>query len=215
MVMATHQIRASNVPVRQVTSAIEDCNDGSSFFNPNTTWYKDTDNDGYSDGTTKAQCSQPSGYRLASDLVAVSGDCSDGDASLHPATVWYKDADNDGYSDGVTKAQCSRPTGYKLAGELTATSGDCNDNDQKERPDAVWYKDADNDGYSDGATISQCSRPEGYKSYEELSANSSTADPPTPEASLRFESGHYYQRFDELLAWPTPRSPARPWEATW
>ncbi len=60
-----------------------------------TTWYKDQDNDGYSDGTTKIQCNQPGGYKLAANLIATSGDCQDGngnvpgtpnatDASIHP-----------------------------------------------------------------------------------------------------------------------------------
>lgn len=48
------------------------------------TWYKDADNDGYSDGTTQAACSQPSGYKLAVFLIATSGDCNDGNANIHP-----------------------------------------------------------------------------------------------------------------------------------
>ena len=42
------------------------------------TWYKDADNDGWSDGTTLTQCAQPPGFKLASNLLGTSGDCADG-----------------------------------------------------------------------------------------------------------------------------------------
>ena len=104
-----------------------DCNDNNAAINPNTLWYKDADNDGYSDGTKLTQCLQPSGYKLAVNLTAISGDCNDALASINPTTIWYKDADNDGYSDGTKLTQCLQPSGYKLAVNLTAISGDCND----------------------------------------------------------------------------------------
>ncbi len=47
-------------------------------------WYKDTDNDGYSNGTTLAQCTQPDNYQLASALTATTGDCNDNDNSIYP-----------------------------------------------------------------------------------------------------------------------------------
>jgi hypothetical protein len=47
-------------------------------------WYKDADNDGYSDGTTLTQCNRPAGYKLASELVATSGDCNDNDPNVNP-----------------------------------------------------------------------------------------------------------------------------------
>lgn len=96
---------------------------------PEQTWYKDADNDGYSDGNTLIADTQPDGYKLAEDLVETSGDCNDDDDAINPATVWFKDTDNDGYSDGTTLTQCDQPTGFKLPGDLIATSGDCNDGD--------------------------------------------------------------------------------------
>jgi len=96
---------------------------------PQQTWYKDADDDGYSDGATLIAEVQPGGYKLAEDLIETSGDCNDDDAAINPATVWYKDADDDGYSDGSTLTQCNQPTGFKLADNLIATSGDCNDDD--------------------------------------------------------------------------------------
>lgn len=96
---------------------------------PEQTWYKDADNDGYSDGNTLLADTQPDGYKLAEDLIATSGDCNDNKKAINPATIWYKDADDDGYSDGSTLTQCDQPTGYKLPGDLTGTSVDCNDAD--------------------------------------------------------------------------------------
>lgn len=120
-----------------LTTKGSDCDDNNAAINPATVWYKDADNDGYSDGTKIIQCLRPTGYKLATELTATSGDCDDTNPILNPATVWYKDVDNDGYSDGSTKTQCARPTSYKLASELTATTGDCNDNDPTINPGAV------------------------------------------------------------------------------
>ncbi len=102
-----------------------------------TVWYKDIDNDGYSDGTTQIACSRPAGYKLSTELIAISGDCDDSNPKEHPDQIWYKDTDNDGYSDGTTLTQCLHPTGYKLPSELIATSGDCDDNDSSVNRGAI------------------------------------------------------------------------------
>ncbi len=137
------------------------------------TWYKDSDNDGYGDGLSKTQCSQPAGYKLASELVTTNNDCDDNNAAINPGTIWYKDADGDGYSDGKTQTRCTRPADHKLASELSATSGDCNDSDAAINPNTLWYKDRDNDGYSDGVSHTGC-QPNGaaYKLATALIATS-------------------------------------------
>lgn len=94
---------------------------------PPPTWYKDIDNDGYSNGQIIVNCTQPNGYKPASALIATTGDCNDNDPLQFPGQIWYKDADNDGYSDGTTKIQCTKPSNHKAASQLVATSGDCND----------------------------------------------------------------------------------------
>jgi hypothetical protein len=158
------------------TSLGADCDDTNPSINVQRTWFKDTDNDGYSDGASLTQCDRPTGYKLETELIATTGDCDDSDAVLNPATIWYKDADNDGYSDGTQQTQCTRPTGYKLAIELTATTGDCNDNNAALNPETVWFKDIDNDGYSDGTQQTQCNRPGGFKLASELTATSGDCD---------------------------------------
>lgn len=70
-------------PIGYVTNNL-DCNDNDAAINPTTVWYKDADNDGYSDGATLAQCTQPAGYKLPSNLTALSGDCNDNNAAVHP-----------------------------------------------------------------------------------------------------------------------------------
>lgn len=89
--------------------ATGDCLDSSGTYSPLTKRYKDTDNDGYSDGTMTQQCGQPAGYKLASALKATSGDCNDTNFHVNPATVRYRDNDADGYHDGTTQAQCADP----------------------------------------------------------------------------------------------------------
>ena len=146
-----------------------DCDDANAIINPATVWYKDVDNDGYSDGMAKIQCTQPTGYKLATQLTATSGDCDDSNAALNPATVWYVDADNDFYYNGSGLTQCLSPgSGYKMSG-LTG-GGDCDDANANINPATVWYKDTDNDGYSNGTTQIQCVQPTGYKLATQLIA---------------------------------------------
>ncbi|MBI5507907.1 MAG: putative metal-binding motif-containing protein [Deltaproteobacteria bacterium] len=153
-----------------------DCDDADAAIGANATWYKDIDNDGYSDGASLAQCGQPLGYRPASALVSTSGDCDDLDAAVHPATIWYKDLDLDGYSDGTSLTQCLEPPGYVLATALVGTSGDCDDLDATLSPATTWFKDLDGDAYADGASLTQCLKPAGYELATALLATSGDCD---------------------------------------
>jgi uncharacterized protein YjdB len=151
----------------ELTGLTVDCDDTDATVSPGTLWYKDADNDGFSDGTSQQSCFQPSGYKRAGNVVP-GGDCNDGDAAINPNTRWYPDLDNDNYSTGNFIVQCARPENYKLLRELTSTVGDCNDNDESINPNTLWFKDQDGDGYTNGQTLRQCSRPENYKLQSEL-----------------------------------------------
>ncbi len=152
-----------------------DCNDGNAAINPGATeicdgvdndcdgsiddgvlitWYKDADNDGFSDGASLTQCAQPTGYKLAANLTAISSDCKDDDATIHPNATemcdgkdndcdnltdegcsdiitWYRDRDKDGFgTDVYTVISATKPSGY------VAVGGDCRDGDKNTYPGA-------------------------------------------------------------------------------
>ncbi len=113
-----------------------------------TTWYADTDLDGFGDpATSQAACDEPAGYVSdatdCDDTVSASfpgaeercdGVDSDCDGTLDEddatdATTWYADADADGYGDAVTTyAACAVPPGY------TGDATDCDDADATVSP---------------------------------------------------------------------------------
>ena len=124
------------------------------------TWYADSDSDGFGDpGSAVTACTQPRGY------VSDDSDCDDSDDGNNPgateicdgedndcdgttdesdavgATSWYADTDGDGFGDASdTTVACDEPSGY------AAVSGDCDDADGTVNPDAVELCDGiDND----------------------------------------------------------------------
>jgi hypothetical protein len=147
----------------------EDCDgttdeDGASDV---TTWYADSDGDGYGDASNSdVDCDQPPG------MVATAGDCDDTAAAVNPAATetcnledddcdgstdesdasdaitWYKDADGDGWGlETSSTTACTQPSGY------VADSGDCNDGNAGVSPDAAEVCDAaDTDEDCDGTT---------------------------------------------------------------
>jgi large repetitive protein len=161
---------AVNPDATELCNGVDDDCDGSvdeDTASDATTWYADSDGDGYGDpASTTTACSAPSGH------VATSTDCDDGDAAVSPgasewcngidddcdgsvdeddavdASTWYADGDGDGFAGttGTTTA-CDQPAGYH------ATATDCDDGDASVNPDAteIWYDgvDQDCDGGSD------------------------------------------------------------------
>ena len=166
-----------------------DCDDADPAAYPGQIWYKDMDDDAYSDGTAVTACKRPDGYKAESELAQTDGDCDDADPKRHPDTPFYKDADNDGFGDPKAVAPaCEPPEGY------VADNTDCDDADPDEFPGQVWYKDADNDGYSDGATDkTSCQRPAGYKPAAELTATSGDCDDGDPD----FVANTFYRDADD------------------
>ncbi len=160
------------IPLR-VTGGVDDGSGGSL-----TTFYADSDGDGYGDPDTSTQAaSAPPGY------VGDDNDCDDGDAAVNPAAVeiangidddcdavvdegtlftFYVDNDDDGYGDPASSVEAAGPpAGYVIDGS------DCDDSDASTYPGAnevvgdgvdhdcdgsyLFYLDGDLDGYGSTA----------------------------------------------------------------
>ena len=139
------------------------------------TWYADSDGDGYGDAASAATaCSQPSGH------TSGAGDCDDTTAAVSPsaiercdavdndcdgtadeddaldASTWYADSDGDTYGDANnTTTACAQPTGY------VADATDCNDGSSSASPTGteICGDGLDNDcnGDADGADATDAS----------------------------------------------------------
>lgn len=119
--LSTGQIMALYTSSVRYTTG--DCNDANATINGGTVWYKDTDDDGYSDGTALTQCSQATGYKLPSALISLSGDCNDNNDLQTPYTVWYEDTDGDGFTPGSAVEQCADPGATRyLSSELIGSA---------------------------------------------------------------------------------------------
>jgi hypothetical protein len=141
-----------------------------------TTWYRDSDGDGFGDtDKTATECEQPAGYS------AQAGDCDDTDTRFNPGakendctdpndyncdgSTGYADEDGDGFA---ACEECNdyipeiNPDAEEVCDEA---DNDCDgDIDEDDAADALtWYIDYDGDGYgvSDFSTLS-CSQPTGY-----------------------------------------------------
>ena len=123
----------------------EDCDgfadDADTGASGKTTFFADSDGDGYGDpDTDDLRCDGSSAW-LEDD-----SDCDDTDAAINPDTVWYGDGDGDGYGDSATtKVQCEQPSGY------LSDASDCDDGDGDVNPaaDEICLDQVDND--CDGA----------------------------------------------------------------
>ncbi|MDO7170808.1 CARDB domain-containing protein [Mariniflexile sp. AS56] len=128
-----------------------DCNDNDDSVDATTTYYVDSDGDGY--GTTaEAICSAtvPNGY------AEVSGDCDDTNAQINPGAteVSYDGVDND--CNPETRDDDLDADGFDLA-------NDCNDADGTVNTVTIYYVDTDGDGYGRTAeAICSATVPNGY-----------------------------------------------------
>jgi len=173
-------------------------------------WFKDSDKDGYTDGTTKVSCEKPSDEYVSS---ATAGDCNDSDPNINPAKseicdgkdnncngqvdegvllVFYKDTDKDGYTDGTTKVACEKPSDEYVS---SATAGDCDDGDSSRNPGRTEICDnkdnncngqTDEDfnvGQSCTVGVGECARTGQYVCNQDGSGTQCNATPgtPTPE----------------------------------
>ncbi len=155
---------------------VDDADDGVDT-STGSTFYADTDDDGYGDAAaTVDACVAPSGYRLNSDdcddtaadinpgatevCNDIDDDCDglldDADDSIDLSTArdWYADTDADGFGDaGNTTLSCAVPSGH------VDDATDCDDTDAAINPAATEVCDPDDvdedcDGASDDADTS-------------------------------------------------------------
>ncbi|MDG1479042.1 MAG: MopE-related protein [Myxococcota bacterium] len=139
---------AVNPDADEVCNEIDDDCDGDidTDATDKTTYYADSDGDGYGGTSSTEACDLPSGYADNAD------DCDDGEALSNPGevevcdsidndcdgdtdegvtTVFYDDADGDGFGDASSSVvSCEAPSGY-----LTDDT-DCDDTDAAINPDA-------------------------------------------------------------------------------
>lgn len=145
------------------------------------TFYRDSDNDGYGDSNdSQTALTQPAGY------AALAGDCDDSNADVNPGAAeiadgldndcdgdvdegyatYYQDSDGDGFGNSANSVvELSQPSGYVLdATDCDDTRGDTYpgapelfdnvDNDCDGSVDegyATYYQDSDGDGYGNAA----------------------------------------------------------------
>lgn len=189
-----------SVPTCAVGNAVADCNDADPAVHPGatevcnardddcdgatdegvlTTYYQDSDGDGYGSATASIQsCSLPSGY------LSTNGDCDDTQEGIHPGapescnskdddcngqvdegttTTYYQDSDGDGFGLSTATIQaCGVSSGYSSKG------GDCDDTRSSTYPGAKEYCNGV-DSNCDGATQETIR-------YVSASANPSLAD---------------------------------------
>ena len=112
-----------------------------------TSWYRDTDGDGYGSGAAVIACTAPTNHvnrsgdcdesRVAvnpgarDDCTGLSGIDDDCDASVDEAvmlTAWYPDGDGDGYGTGSAVLACVAPAGH------ASRTGDCDDGTSNQSP---------------------------------------------------------------------------------
>ena len=170
---------ANHKTLSEFSNQVIDCDDNNAAITP--LWYKDSDNDGYTDGNTLLQCEQPSGYKRT---VLPGADCNDNNPLEHPNQVWHSDGDNDRHGgnlfSGGISISCLRPPGHFAASELQSIN-DCNDNNGAVYPGATeicdeldndcngtiddglpkneYVKDVDGDGYYPGTPLLRCISP--------------------------------------------------------
>jgi hypothetical protein len=123
-------------------------------------WFKDSDKDGYTDGTTKVSCEKPSDEYVSS---ATAGDCNDNDPNINPARAEICDGkDNNcngqidegfnvGQSCSVGVGECARTGQYVCKADGSGTQ--CNATPGTPTAEICDGKDNDCDGQIDEGIV--------------------------------------------------------------
>jgi hypothetical protein len=103
------------------------------------TWYRDTDGDRYSNGSSLQSVNRPaSNYYLASELTATTGDCNDSNAAIHPGATEICGDGIDQDCNGVDLPCLTDPLEVDNDGDgFTENAGDCNDSNASIHPGAT------------------------------------------------------------------------------
>jgi hypothetical protein len=123
-------------------------------------WFKDSDKDGYTDGTTKVSCEKPSDEYVSS---AIAGDCNDNDANINPGKTEICDGkDNNcngqtdegfnvGQSCTVGVGECARTGQFVCKADGSGTQ--CNATPGTPTTEICDGKDNDCDGQTDEGNV--------------------------------------------------------------
>jgi hypothetical protein len=134
----------------EVCDGVDNNCDGEIDENVTTTYYQDTDGDGFGiSEKTAAACALPTGY------AAIPGDCDDSAVAINPdaeevcdgedndcsgdadsdatdRATWHEDSDTDGFGNADRSTEsCEAPSGY------VADATDCDDTDAAVNPDEI------------------------------------------------------------------------------
>jgi hypothetical protein len=213
-------IEACSQPTGYVSDAT-DCDDASAAVNPGvendcdgnsvdndcdgttdesdaadaSTWYADSDSDGYGDpASSTTACTAPSGY------VSDGTDCDDTDTAVNPgvyevcdgvdnncdgavdeadtpaAPTWYADADGDGYGDFYTPQDgCVAPTGY------VSDATDCDDTSASTNPGATEYCNGDDDDCDGNVDEAADADGDGWNACSDCDDTSASTNPGATE----------------------------------
>jgi hypothetical protein len=156
----------------EVCNGVDDNCDSQVDEGVRTTFYADTDGDGFGDAAApQAACAAPSGH------VSNATDCNDTSAAIKPGatevcngvdddcdttidegvtTRFYADTDGDTFGNpNVFLDRCAAPTGHVTDGT------DCVDTDPLQFPGQSWYADGDADSWGAGSAVVACLKPSG------------------------------------------------------
>ncbi|MBL8615034.1 MAG: FG-GAP repeat protein [Deltaproteobacteria bacterium] len=124
----------------------QDCDDEDDAVGAASTFYVDTDNDGFGSADPTVACPGTPG------LASNDDDCDDADELVGDPTTWYLDWDRDGHGD----PSWSLHSCLDLAstGRFFAVGDDCDDTSDGVGVADVYYADADGDGLGNPAAPS-------------------------------------------------------------